>query len=71
MLTRLNLQGGEGKFLVSSPKVRTRRRRATRPPSPPKVSFPVALEAPQGLSLVEIEEVQAVPKVELESIAIM
>ena len=71
MLTRLKLQRGEGKLLVATPEVRTRRRRATRPPSPPKVSLQDALEAPQVLSLDEIEEVQVAPEVELESISIM
>ena len=70
-LARLKLQRGEGKLLVSSPKVRTRRGRATRAPSPPKVSLPTALEAPQVISLAEIEEVQVAPKAELESIAII
>ena len=71
MLTRLKLQRGEGKLLVAMPEIRTRRRRATREPSPPKVSLTSALEAPRVLSLAKIEEVQAAPKVELESIAIM
>ena len=76
MLTRLKLQRGEGKrgkgkLLVSSPEVRTRRRRAIRPPSPPKVSLPATLEAPQVLSRVDIEEVQVALEAELEYIAIM
>ena len=58
-------------MLVASPEVRTRRRRATRAPSPPKVSLPAALEEPQVLSPAEIEEVQVAPEAELESIAIM
>ena len=71
MLTRLNLHRGEEKLLVARPKVRTRRSRATRPQSPPKFSLPAALEAPQVLSLTEIEEVQFALEDELESIAIM
>ena len=57
--------------MVSSPEIRTKRRRATREPSPPNVSLIVALEAPQVLSLFEIDEVQFAPESELDSIAIM
>ena len=53
-MVSLKLQRGEGKLFVASLKVRTRRRRATRAPSPPKVSLTTALEAPQ-LSLDENE----------------
>lgn len=70
MLTRLNLQR-EGKILVANIEVMPRRRRATRPQSPPKVSIPAELEAPQVLPSVEIEEVQAVPEAKLESKSIM
>ena len=72
MLIRLKLQRGEGKLLVASPEVRTKRRRATRAPSPPKFPLTAALEEPQVLSQEDgIEEVQVAPKAELESIAIM
>ena len=71
MLTRLKLQRGEGKLLVASLEVRTRRGRATRPKSPPKFSLPVALEVPQVLSLAEIEEVQVALEAEIESVAII
>ena len=57
--------------MAASPEVRTRRGRATRPQYPPKFSLPTALESPQVISLVVIEEVQEAPEVELESIAIM
>ena len=65
MLTRLKLQRGEGKLLVENLEVMPRRRRATRPQSPPKVSIPATLEAPQVLPLVEIKEVQEVLESEL------
>ena len=71
MLTRLKLQRGEGKLLVAIPELRIRRRRSIRAPSPPKFSLTAAIEAPQVLSLDEIEEVQVAPEVELESISIM
>ena len=71
MLTRLKLQRGEGKLLVVSPKVRTRRRRATRAPSPHKFSLKTALEASQVLYLGEIHEVEVAPEAKLEYIAIM
>ena len=71
-------------MLVSSPEIRTRRRRATRAPYSPKVPLIAAFEAPQFLSQfeVEIEEVHIAEEVELieevqaseaelESIAIM
>ena len=61
MLTRLKLQKGEGKLLVASPEIRTRRKRAKRASSFPKIPFIVALEEPQFLSQeAEIEEVQFV-----------
>lgn len=71
MLARLKLQRGEGKLLVANPEVIPKRRRAKRPQSLPKVSILAALEAPQVLPSVKIEEVQAVPEAELESKAIM
>ena len=55
----------ELKFLVAGPEVRTRRRKAIRPPSPSKFSLPAALEASQVLSLAEIEEVQVALEAEL------
>ena len=57
--------------MVETPEVMLRRRRDTWPQSPPKVPIPVALEAPQVLPSIDIEEVKAVPKAELESKAIM
>ena len=71
MLTRLKLQREKGKLLVATPEVMPRRRRATRPQSPPKVPIPVALETPQFLPSIEIEEVKVVPEAELESKSIM
>jgi len=72
MLTRLKLQKGEGKLLVSTREVIPRRRRATRPQyPPPKVPISAAPETPQVLPSTEIEEVQTVPVSELESIVIM
>ena len=72
MLTRLKLQRGEGKLLVATPEVMPRRRRATRPQSPPpKVPILAALETPQVFPSTEIEEVQADPISEPESIVIM
>ena len=58
MLTRLRLQKGEGKLLVASPKIRTRRRRSERASYSPKIPLISALEEPQVLSQeAEIEEV--------------
>ena len=58
--------------MVATPKVIPRRRRATRPQSPPpKVPILVALETPQVLPSTEIKEVKAVPIFEPKSIAIM
>jgi hypothetical protein len=58
--------------LVATPEVMPRRRRATRPQSPPpKVPIPTALETPKVLPSTEIEVVQAVPIFEPESLAIM
>ena len=83
VLIRLKLQKGEGKLLVASPEIRTRRRRAKRASSSPKISLIGTLEERQVLSQeAEIEEVQFVQefelieevqasKFELESIAIM
>ena len=83
ILTGLKLHKGEGKLLVASPEIRTRRRRAERASSSPKIPLIAALEEPQFLSQeVEIEEVQFVQEAELieevqasevepESIAIM
>lgn len=72
ILIRLKLQKGEGKLLVATPKVILRRRRATRPQSPPpKVPISVAHETPQVFPSTEIEEVKAIPISELESTAIM
>ena len=56
MLIRLKMQKGEGKILVATLEVMPRRRRATRPQSPPsKVPIPAALETPQVLPSTEIE----------------
>jgi len=72
MLTRLKLQKGEWKLLVATAEVMPRRRRATRSQSPPpKVPIPTALETPQFFASTEIEEVQAIPISEPESITIM
>lgn len=72
MLTRLNFQKGEGKLLIATPKVMPRRRRATRPQSPPlKVPILAALETPQVLASIEIEEVPAIPLFKPESTTIM
>ena len=58
MLTRLKLQRGEGKLLVVSLEIRTRRKRAERASSSPKAPLRVALEAPQAPSpTADIEEV--------------
>ena len=66
MLTRLRLQRGEGKLLISSPEVRTRRNKAEKASSSPKGPLKTALEAPQISSpSVEIEEVQIVQEVEV------
>ena len=55
MLTRLKLQKGEGKLLVVSPEIRTRRKRAEEASYSPKIPLKAALEAPQFLSpIVEI-----------------
>ena len=58
-------------MLVTTLEVMPRRRRSTRPQSPPKVPIPTALEEPQVLPSIEIEEVQAIQKTEPESIGIM
>jgi len=71
MLTRLKLQRGEGKILVSTPEVMHRRRRAKRAQYPPKVPIPPRIETPQVLPSIDIEEVQAISEIEPESIAIM
>ena len=72
MLTRLKLQKGEGNILVANLEVIPRRRRDTKPQSPPpKFPIPAALETPQVLPSTEIEEVQIVPVSEPKSIAIV
>ena len=59
MLTKLKLQKCEGKLLVASPEIGTRRRRPKRAPYSPKIPLIYALEEPQVLSQEnEIEEVQ-------------
>ena len=66
MLTRLKLQRREGKLLVVSPNIRTRRKRAKRGSSSPKVPLKPTVEAPQVPSpTVEIEEVQIAQEVEV------
>ena len=82
MLTMLKLQRGEGKLLVVSLEIRTRRKRAERELSSPKVPLKASLEAPLVVSpTVEIEQVQIAQEAEvieevqtskeLESLAIM
>ena len=72
MLTRLKLQRGEGTFLVATPEVMPRIRRATRPKSPPpKVLIPATLETPQVFPSIDIEEVQVVLIYEPKSLTIM
>ena len=50
MLTRLKFQRGEGKLLVFSPEIRTRRNKAEKESYSPKFPLKAALEAPQFLS---------------------
>jgi len=66
MITRLKLQRGEGKLLIASPKIRTRRKKAEKASSSPKGPLKVAPESPQLPSpSVEIEEAQIAQEVEV------
>ena len=57
MITRLKLQRGEGKIQITSPEIRTRRKKAEKAPSSPKGPLKEAPESPQVPSpSVEIEE---------------
>ena len=59
MITRLKLQRGEGKLLIASPEIRTRRKKIEKASSSPNGPLKSAHESPQDPSpSIEIEEVQ-------------
>ena len=50
ILIRLKLKRGDGKLVVSSPQVRSRKRRASFPQSPPQIIPQIAVEASTSMS---------------------
>ena len=73
MLTRLRLQRGEGKLLIASPEVRTRRKKVEIATSLPKGPLKATLEAQEELIAQDVEVVEEIQaaEIELESTAKM